>query len=200
MLIHAVKEKLKIRQFDIKTAFLYATLKEEIYLIPPDGYQKPGKLWRLNRSLSGLRQSPRMWGEKFTEVMLKFGLKASKYEKSIFFKDQPRLYVLVYVDDGLIMAETESSIKETLDFLMKEFDMHQLDLNIYRGIEILQKDGDIFIHERKYIMSVLETFNMQSANAVSHPTITGNDKNTKNPARNTIQESSRIVILSSRHH
>ena len=57
----AASRSLKIKQLDIKTAFLYGELNETIYMRPPSGYEKNGILWLLNRSLYGLKQSPRMW-------------------------------------------------------------------------------------------------------------------------------------------
>ncbi|KAM3955568.1 uncharacterized protein ACR2FA_010514 [Aphomia sociella] len=65
MLSHAAREKLHIMQFDVKTAFLYGTLKEEIYMDPPPGLETHGLVCRLIKSLYGLKQSPRCWNQKF---------------------------------------------------------------------------------------------------------------------------------------
>lgn len=56
----AAKKGMKMRQFDIKTAFLYGSLDTEIFMEPPEGYGEPNTVWRLKRSLYGLKQSPRM--------------------------------------------------------------------------------------------------------------------------------------------
>jgi len=45
-------------QLDIKGAFLYGYLKEDIYMKLPDGYEKAGYCAKLNRSIYGLKQSP----------------------------------------------------------------------------------------------------------------------------------------------
>jgi hypothetical protein len=45
-----------IMQFDVTSAYLHGTLKEELYLEQPDGYTTPGKetwVWRLKKGLYG---------------------------------------------------------------------------------------------------------------------------------------------------
>ena len=65
--INAAKEDLEITKFDVKTEFLYGELEEEIYLQPPDGYIEKNEVtvYKLQRSLYRLKQSPRCWNEKF---------------------------------------------------------------------------------------------------------------------------------------
>jgi hypothetical protein len=51
---------LHVHQMDVDTAFLYAKLKEEIYMYPPEGMEgiPEGKVLKLMKSLYGLKQSP----------------------------------------------------------------------------------------------------------------------------------------------
>ena len=53
---------LELAQLDVKTAFFYGNLEEEIYMSQPDGFKIAGKenwVCKLNKSLYGLKQSPR---------------------------------------------------------------------------------------------------------------------------------------------
>ena len=62
---------------DVKTAFLHGDLEEEIYMKQPEGFMVKGKkelVCRLKKSLYGLKQSPRMWYQKF-----------DTYRRGIFF-------------------------------------------------------------------------------------------------------------------
>jgi hypothetical protein len=55
---------LECHQVDIKGAFLNGTIDKLIYLTPPDGSDIPAnKVLRLNKSLYGLKQSPRLFNQ-----------------------------------------------------------------------------------------------------------------------------------------
>jgi len=55
---------MKLKHFDVKTAFLYGELEEEVYLEQPEGFDNgSGRVCRLKRSLYGLKQAPRCWNK-----------------------------------------------------------------------------------------------------------------------------------------
>ena len=55
---------------DVKTAFLYGLVKEDIYVQQPEGYNKDqSKVCKLNKALYSLKQSPRIWYQHFSEFM-----------------------------------------------------------------------------------------------------------------------------------
>ncbi|KAA5638265.1 hypothetical protein F3G58_34125, partial [Pseudomonas aeruginosa] len=55
----AASKDYNMMTFDVKTAFLYGELEENVYMNIPDGYEKqPGKVCRLKKSLYGLKQAP----------------------------------------------------------------------------------------------------------------------------------------------
>ncbi|OXU28743.1 hypothetical protein TSAR_000209 [Trichomalopsis sarcophagae] len=83
LLAIAAKEDLEIAQFDVKTAFLYGDLQEEIYLQQPEGYTtEEGRVCRLQRSLYDLKQSSRCWNEKFVGFLKNF--KSIESDKCVF--------------------------------------------------------------------------------------------------------------------
>ena len=58
---------LEIHQIDVKTAFLYRELDEEVYMKQPEGFILEGqekKVCKLVKSLSGLKQAPKQWHQK----------------------------------------------------------------------------------------------------------------------------------------
>lgn len=58
-----------IRQLDAKNAFLNGNLDHTVYLKPPSGVEDSEKhVWKLNKSLYGLKQSPKIWYETLKKV------------------------------------------------------------------------------------------------------------------------------------
>ncbi|KAH9716002.1 hypothetical protein KPL71_021292 [Citrus sinensis] len=79
-----------VQQFDVKNAFLYGNLSEEIYMDLPLGCSGLERLnqkgCKLKKSLHGLKQSPRAWFGKFTKAMVLFGYNQSSSDHTLFIK------------------------------------------------------------------------------------------------------------------
>ncbi|CAK9796221.1 Retrovirus-related Pol polyprotein from transposon TNT 1-94 [Anthophora plagiata] len=87
LLAIAAKKDYEIMKFDVKTAFLYGDLQEEIYLDQPPGYKNdrlPDAVFKLHRSLYGLKQSPKCWNEKFTKFLKEFNLVNIASDQCVF--------------------------------------------------------------------------------------------------------------------
>ncbi|CAM8957759.1 unnamed protein product [Rhodiola kirilowii] len=95
---------------DVKTAFLHGDLDEKLYMKQPIGFidkQKPEHVYFLQKSIYGLKQSPRQWKRKFNSCMLSLGFIRSQYDSCLYLKDVKSatpLYVLLYVDDLLLIC------------------------------------------------------------------------------------------------
>ena len=62
----------EIWQMDVKTAFLNGFIKEELYMMQPEGFVNPkgaNKMCKLQRSIYGLVQASRSWNIHFHEVI-----------------------------------------------------------------------------------------------------------------------------------
>lgn len=94
---------------DVITAFLNRTLKEEIFMSLPEGYETSGKVAHLLKSLYRLKQSPRQWYIKLSTFLMELGFQRSKASETLYFKKG--IWLLVYVDDLFIAGEL-SKIKE----------------------------------------------------------------------------------------
>nr|GFA28305.1 hypothetical protein [Tanacetum cinerariifolium] len=65
---------------DAKSAFLYGTIKEEVYICQPLGFEDsdhPDKVYKVVKALYGLHQAPRAWYETLDTYLLENGKSAS---------------------------------------------------------------------------------------------------------------------------
>jgi hypothetical protein len=68
---------LEIEQMDVKTAFLYGLVEEDIYVQQPTGFgDNSGRVCKLNKALYRLKQSPRVWYKTLSEFLVSKGFKA----------------------------------------------------------------------------------------------------------------------------
>ncbi|GKF99553.1 retrovirus-related pol polyprotein from transposon TNT 1-94, partial [Tanacetum coccineum] len=61
-----------VYQMDIKIAFLYVPLKEEVYVNQPEGFidpHHPDQVYRLKKALYGLKQAPRAWYDELSNFL-----------------------------------------------------------------------------------------------------------------------------------
>ena len=74
LLAHATLEDWEIKAMDVKMAYLYSELKEEIYMAQPEGFIKSGqehKVCKLVKSIYGLKQARRVWYETISKTLQK---------------------------------------------------------------------------------------------------------------------------------
>ena len=115
----ANKYKVYLRQLDVETAFLYGEINEHIYM-KKINYNN---LWKLCKSLYGLKISSKRWNDKFTQEIEKFGFKSNYIDPCLFLKLTSKGYlaVLLYVDHVLLMGNSSNEIKQTVSSLSKIF-------------------------------------------------------------------------------
>ncbi|GKF78024.1 retrovirus-related pol polyprotein from transposon TNT 1-94 [Tanacetum coccineum] len=76
-----------VYQMDVKTAFLYGPLKEEVYVNQPDGFvdpYHPDKVYRLKKALYGLKQSPRAWYDELSNFIVSKGFSKGSIDPTLF--------------------------------------------------------------------------------------------------------------------
>nr|KAJ0196246.1 hypothetical protein LSAT_V11C700351050 [Lactuca sativa] len=84
MLALAAIHNLVIRQMDVKTAFLNGDLDDKIYIKQPEGFVMPGNehnVYKLKKSLYGLKKAPKQWHQKFDDVVLSNGFALNQADK-----------------------------------------------------------------------------------------------------------------------
>ena len=109
MLAIAAFDDYEIWQMDVKTAFLKGYLKEELYLMQPEGFIDPkgaNKVCKLQRSIYGLVQASRSWNKRFDSVIKAFGFIHTFGEARIYKKvsGSSISFLILYVDDILLIG------------------------------------------------------------------------------------------------
>lgn len=169
----AASKRMKLQQFDVKTAFLNGDLEENVYMSQPIGYDdNSGRVCKLSKSLYGLKQASRCWNKKFTSFITKFDFKASESDSCVFVcnGEKGMMVLAIYVDDGLIAAENEEAILPVIEHLREEFEVKVFEAKCFLGLEINQgSDGSIYVNQHAYAQKVLERFNMNNSNPVAIP-------------------------------
>ncbi|KAH9754792.1 Integrase catalytic domain-containing protein [Citrus sinensis] len=161
--------ELKLAQLDVKTAFLHGDLEEEIYMIQPCGFRVAGKenhVYKLIKSLYGLKQSPRQWYKRFDQFIQGQKFTTSEHDHCVYFRrllDGAFIYLLLYVDDMLIASKNRDEIERLKKQLASEFEMKDLgDAQKILGMEIRRdkNNGSVWLTQKSYLKKVLERFGM----------------------------------------
>nr|GFB87101.1 putative ribonuclease H-like domain-containing protein [Tanacetum cinerariifolium] len=111
-------------QMDVKSAFLYGTIEEEVYVCQPPGFEDhdyPDKVYKVVKALYGLHQAPRAWYETLANYLLENGFQRGKIDQTLFIKRQKGdiLLVQIYVDD-IIFGLTHKDLCKAFEKLMKD--------------------------------------------------------------------------------
>nr|GFB90804.1 putative ribonuclease H-like domain-containing protein [Tanacetum cinerariifolium] len=93
-----------VYQMDVKSAFLYGTIDEEVYVMQPPGFQDPefpAKVYKVEKATYGLHQAPRAWYGTLSKYLLKNGFQRGTIDQNLFIRRQREDFILVqvYVDD-----------------------------------------------------------------------------------------------------
>jgi Reverse transcriptase (RNA-dependent DNA polymerase) len=175
LLAYAAHYDLEIHQIDVKTAFLHGNLKEEIYLKCPAGYDVgPNKVWKLRKSIYGLKQASREWYAKVSAEFSQLGFTRLHSDYAVFIKREADHIIIigVYVDDMLMLSNGVAYIVNLKKQLSDKFEL--TDLGEVRWILNMEVTRDrarrtISLSQRQYIEDILARHDMSNCRPVSTP-------------------------------
>jgi hypothetical protein len=156
-------EDWEIKALDVKTAFLYGNLDEELYMEQPEGFVVKGqerKVYRLLKALYGLKQA--------NKSLTKLGFKRCLSESGVYTLKQNNhtLVVILYVDDVLFMGNNMLLLKEKKNAFMKMWECRDLvPISEYLHMKIVRnrKEQKLIIDQIDYAKMVVERFGQQNA-------------------------------------
>ncbi|KAJ9542054.1 hypothetical protein OSB04_028560 [Centaurea solstitialis] len=129
----------KVYKMDVKSAFLYGTIDEEVYVSQPPGFEDPkypDKVYKLRKALYGLHQAPRAWYETLSSYLLENKFEKGVIDKTLFIKrtKTAMLLVQIYVDDIIFGSTRDDMCKEFEELMHKKFKMSSMgELTFFLG-------------------------------------------------------------------
>ncbi|RVW52205.1 Retrovirus-related Pol polyprotein from transposon TNT 1-94 [Vitis vinifera] len=159
-----------------KNAFLNGDLEEEVYMEIPPGFEESmakNQVCKLQKSLYGLKQSPRAWFDRFTKAVLKLGYKQGQADHTLFVKKSHagKLAILiVYVDDIILSGNDMGELQNLKKYLSEEFEVKDLgNLKYFLGMEVARSRKGIVVSQRKYILDLLKETGMLGCKPIDTP-------------------------------
>nr|GEX36839.1 retrovirus-related Pol polyprotein from transposon TNT 1-94 [Tanacetum cinerariifolium] len=137
-----------VYQMNVKSAFLYETIKEKVYACQPLGFEDPDhpdKVYEVVKALYGLHQAPRAWYETLANYLLE--------------------------NDDIIFVATNKDLCKSFEKLMKDkFQMSSMgELTFFLGLQVKQKKDGIFISQDKYVAEILKKFGLTKGKSATTP-------------------------------
>ncbi|GJZ37516.1 putative ribonuclease H-like domain-containing protein, partial [Tanacetum coccineum] len=164
-----------VYQMDVKSAFLYGKIEEEVYVTQPKGFvdpKHPKKVYKVVKALYGLHQAPRAWYATLSTFLLKNGYRRGTIDKTLFIKKDSKdiILVQVYVDDIIFGSTKKAWCDEFEDLMQSEFEMSSMgELTFFLGLQVEQRSDGIFISQDKYVAEILRKFDLESVKTATTP-------------------------------
>nr|GEV19276.1 retrovirus-related Pol polyprotein from transposon TNT 1-94 [Tanacetum cinerariifolium] len=137
-----------VYQMDVKSAFLYGTINEEVYVMQPFGFQDPQfpeRVYKVEKAMYGLHQAPRAWYGEF-------------------------LLVQVYVHDIIFGSSNLQLCREFEALMYEKFQMSAMgELTFFLSLQVLQKKNGIFLSQDKYVGDILKKFGCSDVRSANTP-------------------------------
>nr|GEV86414.1 putative ribonuclease H-like domain-containing protein [Tanacetum cinerariifolium] len=138
-----------IYQMDVKSAFLYRTIEEEVYVCQHLGFEDPDypdKVYKVVKALYGLHQAPRAWYDTLANYLLGNGFQRGNIDQTLFIKKQKDF-------EKLMKDKFQTSSMGELTFFL--------------GLQVKQKYDGIFISQDKYVAKILRKFGLTDGKSAS---------------------------------
>ncbi|GKE50412.1 retrovirus-related pol polyprotein from transposon TNT 1-94 [Tanacetum coccineum] len=135
---------------NVKSAFLYGKIEEEVYVCQPPGFEDldfPNRVYKVEKALYGLHQAPRAWYATLLTYLLDNGFQKGKIDKTLFirrdkvkqkddgiFISQDKYVTKILKKFGFTEVKTASTPMETQKLLLKDEDSEEVDVHLYRSM------------------------------------------------------------------
>lgn len=164
---------------DTNTAFLLGELKEDIYMLQPEGFvHDPTKVCKLKKSLYGLKQAPYVWHKTLHAAFAKHGFTVSLSDQSVLIlrHSDVKTFAMIYVDDQIITGPNSALNAQIKDILLATFPGKDLgEAQFFVGVR-LQRDRErrlLKMSQTRHIDDLVTMFQQSDSNPTPIPMGTG---------------------------
>jgi Reverse transcriptase (RNA-dependent DNA polymerase) len=175
----ALSKQWPLHQLDVNNIFLHENLQEVIYMQQPPEFvdaQLPDHVCLLKKALYSLKQTPRAWFTKLKSFLLQHKFTYSQADPSLFiFQNTDQvIYLLVYVDNIIIIGNNSTLIHNLLQALKENFSIKDLGtLNHFLDLEVTTFSSGILLTQTQYLKGILNKANMHQAKPCKTPLASG---------------------------
>ena len=178
--VHATLNGWHLETFDATRAFLWGDLTRVIYMRCPPGYTPsfPGAVWRLLKSLYGLKQASRVWYKLLRKVLEDLGFIRSDFDHALFIFNrlwsgtQVHCLLAMHVDDGLAGCNHLDFLTHIKGEIRKAFGIKDLGpVTTFLGVQF-ERDlstRELWLHQSLYIDTLLGDYGLSDCNSVATP-------------------------------
>jgi hypothetical protein len=113
----------------------------------------------LRKFLYGLKQAARAWYGRFATYLTTLGFIEAKLDTLLFIfrRASDTVYLLLYVDDIILIASSTELLCRIISTLQREFTIKELGpLYHFLGITIEHRLDGLFLHQRTYMLDILK--------------------------------------------
>jgi hypothetical protein len=177
LLAFAAEHNLEVHQMDVKSAYLNAPLKEEIYMEAPPGFDIPeGMVFRLLKAVYGTKQGGRVWYEDIRATLEALGYTRLESDHAVFIRiiDGAISIISLYVDDITMLCKSLKVINQDKEALKRSYQMTDLgEISWILGIQITRDrdKGTIALSQEKFIEEILDRFKKSQVRPISTPAL-----------------------------
>ena len=164
---------------DVRNAYLYGELDEEIYMEQPEGFREPGKedfVCRLRHALYRLKQAGLTWWRALKQSMEELGFVSLSSDAGVFIKRDGNSFVItiIYVDDAIFCGPNKAFVLAMKEAFMKKWEVQDLgEVTEFLRMQITCDSSKIHLDQCAYLRTVLECCGMQKAKTAATPLLAG---------------------------
>nr|GEU92348.1 hypothetical protein [Tanacetum cinerariifolium] len=169
------EEGIDYEEMDVKSAFLYVTIDEEVYVMQPPGFQDPKfpeRVYKVEKAMYGLYQAPRAWYGTLSKYLLDNGFQRGTTDQTLFIRKHKGEFLLVQVYvDYIIFGSSNLQLCREFEALMHDkFQMSAMgELTFFLSLQVLEKKDGIFLSQDKCVGDILKKFRYSDVRSANTP-------------------------------